>query len=190
MWSVGARERKKEHFLYRLFYLFLTFVFYLDVQCIEYTFRIYILLLIKKRYLIHFYCFFLKLSKAFSASLVWRIFAHKLRNRKIKIKQLPFVCSYENTLYDWLVVQNCPKLVHPKKISRLIITSMLEKYLKVSSCRFRRYFYEMLRCCYYKPCVCWIFKHLFFSFTQKLYLFKNRLCFRIMLLSFPPGMRS
>ena len=36
--------------------------------CIEYTFRIYILLHIKKHYFIHFYCLFLKSSKAFSVS--------------------------------------------------------------------------------------------------------------------------
>ena len=43
--------------------LFLTFV------CLEYTFRIYMLLHIKKHYFIYFCCLFLKLLKAFSASL-------------------------------------------------------------------------------------------------------------------------
>ena len=38
-------------------------------QCIEYTFRINIVLYIKKHYFIHFCCLFLKLSKALSASL-------------------------------------------------------------------------------------------------------------------------
>ena len=55
---LGARERKRGHFLYGLFYpkkTFLTFVFYVYVQCIEDTFRIYILLLIKKIYFIHFF---------------------------------------------------------------------------------------------------------------------------------------
>ena len=49
--------KKKGYFLYRLFCpkeILLTFVFYLNVECIEYTFRIYILLHIKKHYCIHF----------------------------------------------------------------------------------------------------------------------------------------
>ena len=37
--------------------------------CIEYTFRIYILLQIKKRYFIHFCCLFLKSSKVLSVFL-------------------------------------------------------------------------------------------------------------------------
>ena len=37
--------------------------------CIEYTFRIYILLQIKKRYFIHFCCLFLKSSKILSVFL-------------------------------------------------------------------------------------------------------------------------
>ena len=62
LWWVEARERKKRAF-FALFILpegiFLTFVFYLNVKCIEYTFRIYILFLrIKKHYFIHFFvCF-------------------------------------------------------------------------------------------------------------------------------------
>ena len=44
------------------------FVFYLIVLCIEYTFRIYILLHIKEHYFIPF-CLFLKSSKTFSVSL-------------------------------------------------------------------------------------------------------------------------
>ena len=51
-------RKKKGHFLYHLFCppeFFLTFVFYLNLQCIEYTFRIYILLYIKKIYFIHFF---------------------------------------------------------------------------------------------------------------------------------------
>ena len=42
--------------------------YYLNVYCIEYIFRIYILLYIKKHYFIHC-CLFLKSSKAFSVSL-------------------------------------------------------------------------------------------------------------------------
>ena len=50
-------KEKRGHFLYYLFCpkdIFLIFVFYLNVQCIEYFFRIYILLHITKHYLIHF----------------------------------------------------------------------------------------------------------------------------------------
>ena len=63
---------KRGHFLYRLFYLkeiFLTFLFYLSVKCTEHTFRIYILLHIKKRYFIRFCCLFLKLPNVFSVFL-------------------------------------------------------------------------------------------------------------------------
>ena len=62
----------KTSFLHRLFCpmgIFLTFLFQLPVQCIECTFRIYIFLHIKKHYVIHFCCLFLKSSKAFSVSL-------------------------------------------------------------------------------------------------------------------------
>ena len=38
-------------------------------QCVNYTFRVYILLRIKKYYFLHFCCLFLKSSEAFSASL-------------------------------------------------------------------------------------------------------------------------
>ena len=72
LWWVGAREWNKRAFLYRLFNLkksVLTFMFYLYVKCIEYTFRIYILLHIKKLYFIHFYCLFLKFPKPFTVSL-------------------------------------------------------------------------------------------------------------------------
>ena len=63
---------KVKLWLYRLFCtreIFITFVFYLNILFIEYTFRIYILLHIKKHYFIHFCCLFLKLSKAFRVSL-------------------------------------------------------------------------------------------------------------------------
>ena len=49
--------------------MFLTFVFYLNVQCIEYISRIYILLDFRKHYLIHSWCLLLKSLKAFSVSL-------------------------------------------------------------------------------------------------------------------------
>ena len=48
-WNCDELElpKKRGHFLYRLFFpkqMFLTFVFYFNVSCIEYTFRICILL--------------------------------------------------------------------------------------------------------------------------------------------------
>ena len=61
-WWVEARERKKRAIFvpFILFKgIFLTFVFYLNVKCIEYTFIIYI----------HFLRAFQKLPKAFSVSL-------------------------------------------------------------------------------------------------------------------------
>ena len=62
---------------------FLRFVFYLSVQCIEYTFRICILLHFKKYYFIHFCCLFLKKTKAFSVSLshfnlIWSFFCQSV----------------------------------------------------------------------------------------------------------------
>ena len=68
-WSL---QKEKGHFLNRLFCpkeKFSTFMFYLNVKCIEYTFRIYILFHIKKHYFIHSSCLFLKSSKSFSVSL-------------------------------------------------------------------------------------------------------------------------
>ena len=56
--NCSSRERKKRgHFLYRSFCLkkiFVTCMFYLSVQCIEFTFRIDILLHLKRHYFIHF----------------------------------------------------------------------------------------------------------------------------------------
>ena len=66
--SWSSRNKKKGIFYTCPKGLFSIFVFYLNV-CIEYTFRIYILLHIKKYYFIHFCCLFLKSSKAFSVSL-------------------------------------------------------------------------------------------------------------------------
>ena len=76
-WVQEARERKKRVFFVPFFFffffcpkgIFLTFVFYLNVECIEYTFRIYILSHIKKHYFKHFCYLFLKSSKAFRVSL-------------------------------------------------------------------------------------------------------------------------
>ena len=54
--------KKRWHFIYRLFcpkeIFFLTFAFFLNVWYIEYTFRIYILLQIKKHYFILFLLFY------------------------------------------------------------------------------------------------------------------------------------
>ena len=64
---------KRGQFLYRLFSpmeIFLAFAFYLNVKCIEYTFRIYIPLHIQKYCFIHFFCLFLKSPKAFNVSLI------------------------------------------------------------------------------------------------------------------------
>ena len=60
-------KKRKGIFCTFCFIFFLTFVFYLTVYCIEYTFRIFIFLHIKK----HSYTFLLvfKSSKAFSVSL-------------------------------------------------------------------------------------------------------------------------
>ena len=69
--SLELAKEQRGYFLYRLFCLkeiFLTFAFYLNVYCIEYSLRIYILLLIKKHYFIRFCCLFLKSSKTFTLS--------------------------------------------------------------------------------------------------------------------------
>ena len=75
---IGIRERKESAFVQRLSCpkeIFLTFVFYLNVWCIEKNSRMYILFHIKKQhYFVHFLCLFLKLSIAFCVSLTfsWR----------------------------------------------------------------------------------------------------------------------
>ena len=71
-------SRKKKEGIFLKFILsevnfFKIYVFYFNVQYIKYTFRIYILLHIKKHYFIHFCCLFLKSSKAFSVSLMLRV---------------------------------------------------------------------------------------------------------------------
>ena len=55
MWRSSQKE--KDGILYSFYCpkeIILAFVFYLYVQCFEYTFRIYVLLHIKKHYFIHF----------------------------------------------------------------------------------------------------------------------------------------
>ena len=55
-----AKEKRRKvfvPFILSQWNFFLRFVFYYNIQYIEYTFRIYILLHIKKEYFIHFCCF-------------------------------------------------------------------------------------------------------------------------------------
>ena len=69
--SLSSRK-KKEHIFCAVYFIrreFFQDFFYLNEQCIEYTFRMYILLHIKKYYFIHFFCWLLKWSKAFKVSL-------------------------------------------------------------------------------------------------------------------------
>ena len=75
---VGARERKKGAFFAPFILSEGNFVSICVLsQCIIY-FRIHILLHMKKHYFIHFYCWLLKLSKAFSISLMvhWLVVIH------------------------------------------------------------------------------------------------------------------
>ena len=65
-------------------------VFYLNVQCIECTFRIYILLPIKKHSFIHFCRLFLKSSKACSASLM----------KKLSLRSIVFQYVIKWTMYN------------------------------------------------------------------------------------------
>ena len=74
LWRVGAREKKKNVF----FVPFIlskgnafNIVFFLNIEFIEYAFRIYMLLDFKKHYFIHFFCLLLKSSNAFSVSLMF-----------------------------------------------------------------------------------------------------------------------
>ena len=67
-------QKKREGIFYTVYFvqrkIFLNLcLLSLYVKCIEYTFRICILLLIKKHYFIHFCSLFLKSPKAFSVSL-------------------------------------------------------------------------------------------------------------------------
>ena len=72
LWLVGARERKKRTFLYRLF---CTRGIFFDIrvlcQCIVYWMHLQnILLHTKKHYFMHFCCLFLKSSEAFIVSII------------------------------------------------------------------------------------------------------------------------
>ena len=64
-YELQLAKEKRGHFLFLLFCPKKTFVFYLRVQCIEYTFKILIHLHIKSNTL----CLFLKSPKAYSVSL-------------------------------------------------------------------------------------------------------------------------
>ena len=59
--SWSSRKKKRGIFVYCLFCpkeVFLTFVFYLNAQCIEHNFRLYIPLHIKKHCFMHFFAYF------------------------------------------------------------------------------------------------------------------------------------
>ena len=88
-WSL----RKKKESTFRTFILSEGNFFKICVlsPCTEYTFRIYILLHIKRHYFIHFCCLFLKSSKAFSVSLSSKSFATDFC---FKEDLVPFVSSY------------------------------------------------------------------------------------------------
>ena len=60
LWWVRTCKRKKEGIFY---------MFYLSLWWIDYTFRIYMLLHIKRYYFIHFCCLFLKSSEAITVFL-------------------------------------------------------------------------------------------------------------------------
>ena len=89
---------------------FLTFVFYRNVQWLEYTFGIYILLHIKKHYFINFCCLFLKSLKAFSVSL----------NRKITQK---FIRKCQIVLYHLKNTQNNPKSPKQREAQHILLFS-------------------------------------------------------------------
>ena len=93
--------KEKQDIFYIVYFVrrnfFLTFVFYLKVHCIEYTFRIYILLHIHKHYFIHFFVFkifeslkcILKGFAIFTGKhLCWSLFLVKLRSCNFIEKRL------------------------------------------------------------------------------------------------------
>ena len=89
-----SSRKKKRAFLYRLFCpkkIFLIYVFYVNVQCIEYTSRTYILLHIKKTLLYTLFCLFLKSSKAFSVSLkfITQFYLLYTLNTSLSVRLLP-----------------------------------------------------------------------------------------------------
>ena len=100
LWWVGACKRKKREF-FKLFILSEGKFFKICVlsQCIEYTFRIYILLDFKKRYFILFCCLFLKLSKSFSVFLT-AIWSHIDRHKTGASKSLTHVEKWRHILSD------------------------------------------------------------------------------------------
>ena len=107
--------------MYRFFFFprrkcFLTFVFYLNVLYVEYAFRIYIPLHIKKHYFIHFCCLFLKLSNAFSVSLSLLYFG-KCSTELAQLAPLPYSrgrsTRYSDRLHDFSVtIPRCYKDVY------------------------------------------------------------------------------
>ena len=74
LWRVASLQKKKEGIFCTVYFVWREFcqeLCFISMYNIEYTFRIYILLHIKKHYFIHFCCLLLKSSKAFSVSLTW-----------------------------------------------------------------------------------------------------------------------
>ena len=111
MMSWSLRKKKEDIFCTVFFFpprrkCFLTFVFYLNVLYVEYAFRIYIPLHIKKHYFIHFCCLFLKLSNAFSVSLSLLYFG-KCSTELAQLAPLPYSrgrsTRYSDRLHDFSV---------------------------------------------------------------------------------------
>ena len=86
LWEVGSCERKVSAFFVTFILsegIFLTFAFYLSICCIEWAFRIYINLYIKKHYFIHYCCLFSESLNAFSVSLmIFFASIHTLTNKR------------------------------------------------------------------------------------------------------------
>ena len=102
LWWVGAHERKYTAFFVPFMLSEGNFfkMFCLNVQRIEYIFRIQMLLHIKKYFFIHFCCLFLKSSKVFSASL--RILFPLKRLLEGNVCDC-FFCNRSSLLKRWLV---------------------------------------------------------------------------------------
>ena len=84
--------------------------FFLNFCCIEYTFRIYILLHIKKDYFIHFCCLLIKSLKVFRISLNLRLFGNswdKCLSKVFNTKyQVCCTCSKSNLSQNVAKFQN------------------------------------------------------------------------------------
>ena len=93
--SWSSRKKKQDVFctVYFVQRNFFNICIYLNVQRIEQTFRIYIVLHIKKHYFNTPFCLFLKLSKAFSVSLEY-FFREVLSYAKLCLDCTPFVETF------------------------------------------------------------------------------------------------